>query len=61
MASGRKRGKTIHSEAINNVNRQCNQEAEEKSLILPICHADERTANYFGMSVSAVKQIRLES
>jgi hypothetical protein len=39
-----KNGKTIHSEArelINHVNHQCKQDAVEKSLILPICRADE--------------------
>jgi hypothetical protein len=45
MISSRKKGKTNHSEAremINHVNHQCKQEAVEKNLILPICHADER-------------------
>jgi hypothetical protein len=39
-------GKTIHSEAremINHVNHQYKQEAVEKSLILHIFRADERT------------------
>jgi hypothetical protein len=64
MAISRKWGKTIHSEAremIYHVNRQYKQEATEKSLILPICHADERTENYCGVSVSTVKQIRRET
>jgi hypothetical protein len=63
MASNRKRSKTIHSEAremINHVNSQCKQ-AAEKSLILPICRADEKTANCCGVSVSTVKQVRRES
>jgi hypothetical protein len=46
---------------INRVNDQCKQEAVEKSMILPICHADERTENYCGGSVATVKQIRQES
>jgi hypothetical protein len=64
MISSRKKGKTIHSEAkemINHVNHQCKQEAVEKSLILPICRADERTGNYYGVSVATVKQIRQEN
>jgi methylthioribose-1-phosphate isomerase len=64
MVSSQKKAKTIHSEAremINHVNHQCKQEAVEKSLILPICRADERTANYYGVSVAAVKHIRQES
>jgi hypothetical protein len=64
MVSSRKKGKTIHSEAremINHVNHQCKQDVVEKSLILSICHADERTANYCGVSVATVKQIRRES
>jgi hypothetical protein len=64
MVSSQKEGKTIHSEArelISHVNHQCKQEAVEKSLILPICRADERTANYCGVSVATVKQIRRES
>jgi hypothetical protein len=53
--------KTIHSEAkemTNHGNHQCKQVAVVKSLILPICHADERTATYFRVSVTTVKQIR---
>jgi hypothetical protein len=46
---------------INHVNHQCKQEAVEKSLILPNCHADERTAKYCGASVATVKQIRWQS
>jgi hypothetical protein len=49
MVSSQKKSKTIHSEArekINQVNHQCKQ-GVEKSLILPICHADERTANNY--------------
>jgi hypothetical protein len=46
---------------INHMNQQCKQEAMEKSLILPICCADERTANYCKVSVAAMKQIRRES
>jgi hypothetical protein len=63
MVSSQKKGKTIRSEArdINHVNHQCIQEAVEKSLILPICHADERTVNYCRVSVATVKQIRWES
>jgi hypothetical protein len=62
MFSSRKKGETIHSEAmINHMNHQCKQEAVEKSLILPICHADERTVKYFRVSVATVKQIRRES
>jgi hypothetical protein len=64
MVSSRKKGKTIHSEAgemINHVNHQCKEEAVEKSLILPVCRADERPANYCVVSVATVKQIRRES
>jgi hypothetical protein len=64
MASSRKKGKTIHSEAremLNRVTHLCKQEAVEKSLILPICCADERPANHCGVSVATVKQIRWES
>jgi hypothetical protein len=64
MVRKQKMGKTIHSEAremINHVNHQCKQEAVEMSPILPICHADERTANYYGVSVATVKRIRRES
>jgi hypothetical protein len=39
----------------------CVQDAVEKSLTLPIYRADERTANYCGMSVATVKQIRRDS
>jgi hypothetical protein len=48
MVSRQKKGITIHSEAremIKRVNHQCKQEAEQKSLILLICCAGERTAN----------------
>jgi hypothetical protein len=51
MVNSQNKGETVHSEArelINHVNLQCKQEAVEKSLILPICHADERTVNYCG-------------
>jgi hypothetical protein len=64
MVSSRKKDKTIHSEAremINHVNHQCKQEAVEKSPILPICLADERTVNFCGVLVAAVKQIRWDS
>jgi hypothetical protein len=64
MANSRNKGETIHSEArdlINRVNHRCKQEAVKKSLILPICRADEKTANYCGGSVATVKQIRRES
>jgi hypothetical protein len=53
MVSSQKKGKTIHhedSEMINHVNNQCKQ-AVEKSLILPICLANERTENSCGVSV----------
>jgi hypothetical protein len=63
MVNSRKKDETIHSEVremINHVNHQCKQEALEKCLILPICCADERTANYVGVSVDIVKQIRRE-
>jgi hypothetical protein len=43
------------------VNHKCKQETAEKSLNLPICRADERTANYCGVTVAIVKQIRRES
>jgi hypothetical protein len=46
---------------INHVNHQCKRDAVEKSLILPICRADERTANCCGVKVAIVKQIRRES
>jgi hypothetical protein len=58
MVSCRKKGKTVRSEArqiINHVNHQCKQDAVEESLILPIWHSDERTANYCGVSVATVK------
>jgi hypothetical protein len=61
MVGTQKQGKTIHNEAremINHVNHQCKQEAVEKCLILPICCADERTANCCRVSVATVKQIR---
>jgi hypothetical protein len=64
MDSSQKKGKTIHGEAremIDHVNHQCKQEAVENSLILPICCADERTANYCGVLVATVKQIRQKS
>jgi hypothetical protein len=63
MVRSRKKGKTMHGEGreiINHMNHQCIQEAVEKSLILPICHADKRTANYCVVSVVTVKQIRQE-
>jgi hypothetical protein len=59
MVSSRKKGKTIQSEAremINHVNYQCEQEAVEVSLILPIFRADERTANCRRGLVATVKQ-----
>jgi hypothetical protein len=43
------------------MNHQCKQEAVEKSLILPICHVDERTVNFCEVLVATVKQIRRES
>jgi hypothetical protein len=46
---------------INLVNHQCKQEAVKKSLILPICRADERTMNCCRVSVATVKQIRRDS
>jgi hypothetical protein len=58
MVSRRKKGKTIHSEAremINRVNHQCKREAVKKSLVLPICRAGERTANCCGVKVVTVK------
>jgi hypothetical protein len=58
MVSSRKKGKAIHSEASemkNCVNYHCKQEAVEKSLVLPICRADERTAYYCRVSVATVK------
>jgi hypothetical protein len=64
MVSSWKKGKTIHSEArelINHVNHQSKQDTAEKSLILPICRADERTGNYCVVSVATVKQIRRDS
>jgi hypothetical protein len=64
IVSSREKGKTIHSEArkmIYNANHQYEQDAVEKSLVLPICRADERTANCCGVSVATVKQIRRES
>jgi hypothetical protein len=66
MVSSGKKGETIHREAremINHVNHQCKQEAVEKSLILDfvclLCRL--KTANYCGMLVATVKQIRQES
>jgi hypothetical protein len=38
-----------------------NNKQWEKSMILPICRADEKTAIYYGVSVVTVKQIRWES
>jgi hypothetical protein len=64
LVSSQKKGKTIHSEArelINHVNHQCKQEAVEKSQILPICYADERTTNYRRVFLATVKQIRWDS
>jgi hypothetical protein len=64
MVSSQKKGETIHSQArkmINHVNHKCKQEAVEKSLILPVCCADERRANCCGVSVATVKQIRQKS
>jgi hypothetical protein len=64
MHGSRTKDKTIHSEAremINRVNRLCKQETEEKNLILPISRADERTANWCGVSAATVRQIRRES
>jgi hypothetical protein len=46
---------------INHVNRQCKQNTVEKSLILTVCRADERTTNCYGVSVTAVKGIGQES
>jgi hypothetical protein len=64
MVSSRKEAKTIHSEArnmINHVNRRFEQEAVEKSLILPICREDERTANCCVVSVATMNQTRRDS
>jgi hypothetical protein len=64
VASSRKEGKIIHSEAremVNHVNLHRNEESVDKSLILPICNVDERTANYWGVSVATVKQIVRDS
>jgi hypothetical protein len=63
MISSRRKGKTIHGETgdmINHVNHQCLQEAV-KSLILPICRADERTANYYAVTSATMIQIGRES
>jgi hypothetical protein len=48
-----KEGQTICS-GIREVIYLCKQEAVDESLIVPICHADERTAKYCGISVKAV-------
>jgi hypothetical protein len=61
MVSSQTKGKTIYSKAREmtyDVKHQHKQEAVEKSLILPTCHADGRTANYCGVSVATMKQIR---
>jgi hypothetical protein len=41
---------------VNHVNRWRKQEATEKSLILPIFRADERTTKCYDASVAAVEQ-----
>jgi hypothetical protein len=46
---------------INQVNCLCKQEAVEKGLNLPICHADRRTAKYCVVLVTTVKTARRES
>jgi hypothetical protein len=59
MVSSRNKGKTIHSETremINRVNYQCQQEPEKK-LVLPTCRADKRTANCRQITVVVSKQI----
>lgn len=64
MVSSQKMGKTVHSEAreiISHVSHQYKQKAVEKSLILPICLAEERTVNCCGVLLARVKQIRWES
>lgn len=49
-------------EAVHHVNRVCGQETMEKSVILPICRADERKPKYCGVSVTrAKKNIRTKS
>jgi hypothetical protein len=64
MNISQKRGKTIHTEAremTNHVNHRCKEGVVEKSLVLSVYRADERTANCCGMSVATVKQIRRDS
>jgi hypothetical protein len=51
---------TDSEEAIKPVNSQCKQEAMEKSLILPICSADERTAKHCDVLEKPVKKYNKE-
>jgi hypothetical protein len=41
MVSGRKTGKTVHTDTLSHVNLHCKEDAVQEGLLLPICHADE--------------------
>jgi hypothetical protein len=43
---------------VKHVDRLCKQEVVERRLDLRVCHADERTAKYYGVSATTVKNIR---
>jgi hypothetical protein len=64
MSSGRKHGKTIHSEArglVANVIKAYDTEANQKELLSPLARATERAFKYTGLSMSTIKRIRQES
>jgi len=46
---------------VKHVDRICKQEVVERRLDLSVCCADERTANYCGVSATTVKNIRSEN
>ena len=64
MASSKKKGKTIHSEArniIKNIIAECDEESRQGRLKHLLSESNKRASTYAGKSVSTISRIRKET